>query len=113
MNGEQLIRRYAGHGLAAKRGSGAESDLVLSKAPRRKLAETVGEQLAEAIRGLPPGTRVPSERDLMKDLGVGRSTVREALNGLALLGLVDIRHGQGVFVAERPSEQAIALSDLD
>lgn len=49
----------------------------------------------------------------MKSLGVGRSTVREALNGLALLGLVDIRHGLGVFVAERPPEQEIELSELD
>lgn len=73
----------------------------------------MGAQLAEAVRDLPPGTRVPSERDLMKSLGVGRSTVREALNGLALLGLVDIRHGLGVFVAERPPEQEIEISELD
>lgn len=35
-------------------------------------------------------------------LGVGRSTVREALNGLAMLGMVEIRHGQGAFVASIP-----------
>lgn len=72
--------------------------LALSPTPRRKLTETVAEQLLEAIRQLPPGTRVPSERELTKELGVGRSTVREALNGLAMLGIVEIRHGQGVFV---------------
>ena len=75
---------------------------ALKRAPRQKLAETVAQQLFEAIRDLPPGTRVPPERELTKELGVGRSTVREALNGLALMGVVDIRHGQGVFVAERP-----------
>jgi GntR family transcriptional repressor for pyruvate dehydrogenase complex len=73
--------------------------LTLSRVPRRKLSESVAEQLLEAIRGLPPGTRVPSERELTKDLGVGRSTLREALNGLAVLGVVEIRHGQGAFVA--------------
>ena len=57
--------------------------------------------MLEAISELEPGARVPSERELTRDLGVGRSTVREALNGLALLGLVEIRHGQGVFVVER------------
>jgi GntR family transcriptional repressor for pyruvate dehydrogenase complex len=36
----------------------------------------------------------------MQELGVGRSTVREALNGLALLGVIEIRHGQGAFVVE-------------
>jgi GntR family transcriptional regulator, transcriptional repressor for pyruvate dehydrogenase complex len=70
----------------------------LTPAPRRKLTETVAEQLLAAFRTLPPGTKVPSERELTKDLGVGRSTVREALNGLAMLGIVEIRHGQGVFV---------------
>ena len=99
--------------MAAKQGTGEERDLALSKAPRRKLAETVGAQLADAVRDLPPGTRVPSERDLMKSLGVGRSTVREALNGLALLGLVDIRHGLGVFVADRSPEREIEISELD
>jgi len=70
----------------------------LSLVQRRKLTETVAEQLLAAIRDLPPGTRVPSERTLTKELGVGRSTVREVLNGLAALGVVEIRHGQGVFV---------------
>ena len=71
----------------------------LAPAPRQKLSETVAEQLLEAFRDLPPGTRVPSERELTKELGVGRSTVREALNGLAVLGVLEIRHGQGAFVA--------------
>jgi GntR family transcriptional repressor for pyruvate dehydrogenase complex len=77
------------------------SDFSLSRAPRQKLAEAVAEQLIDAIRDLPPGTRMPSERELTKRLEVGRSTVREALNGLALLGYVEIRHGQGAFVIDR------------
>jgi GntR family transcriptional repressor for pyruvate dehydrogenase complex len=79
------------------------SKVSLSPAPRRKLTETVAEQLLSAIRELPPGTKVPSERELTKELGVGRSTVREALNGLAMLGIVEIRHGQGVFVTGEPA----------
>jgi GntR family transcriptional repressor for pyruvate dehydrogenase complex len=85
--------------------SDARAEFALKPAPRQKLAETVAQQLFEAIRELPPGTRVPPERELTKELGVGRSTVREALNGLALMGVVDIRHGQGVFVAERKDEE--------
>src|SRR3712207_8016336 len=45
-------------------------------------------------------TRIPSERELMSAFGVGRSTVREAINGLAMLGVLEIRHGQGAFVAD-------------
>jgi GntR family transcriptional regulator, transcriptional repressor for pyruvate dehydrogenase complex len=74
-----------------------EAKVTLEPAPRRKLTETVAQQLLSAIRELPAGTRVPSERELTKELGVGRSTVREALNGLAMLGIVEVRHGQGVF----------------
>ena len=79
-----------------------EPRVTLTPAPRRRLTETVAEQLVDAIRALPPGTKVPSERELTAQLGVGRSTVREALNGLAMLGLVEIRHGQGAFVAGEP-----------
>jgi GntR family transcriptional repressor for pyruvate dehydrogenase complex len=80
------------------------SKVSLTPAPRRKLTETVAEQLVAAIRELPPGTKVPSERELTRELGVGRSTVREALNGLAMLGIVEIRHGQGVFVSNEPAQ---------
>jgi GntR family transcriptional repressor for pyruvate dehydrogenase complex len=69
-----------------------------------KLAEAVAQQLLTVIRSraLLPGTRLPSERELMDMLQVGRSTVREALRGLVLLGVVEVRHGQGNFVASVP-----------
>lgn len=77
-------------------------ELVLNPAPRHKLAETVAQQLLTQIRsgGYETGARMPSERELMASLGVGRSTIREALNGLALLGVIEVRHGQGAFVRQ-------------
>jgi GntR family transcriptional repressor for pyruvate dehydrogenase complex len=82
------------------------SDISLQPTPRRKLTEAVAQQLLEQIRQqrLKPGTRMPSERELMSALNVGRSTVREALNGLALLGVIEVRHGQGAFVAAVPND---------
>ncbi len=76
--------------------------LTFQRVSRSKLAETVAQQVLREIRDkqLPPGTRIPSERELMASLGVGRSTVREAVNGLAMLGVLEIRHGQGAFVAD-------------
>ena len=76
--------------------------LSFSPVSRSKLAESVAEQLLSEIRGkqLAPGTRIPSERELMVSFGVGRSTIREAVNGLAMLGVLEIRHGQGAFVAD-------------
>lgn len=74
--------------------------LSLSPILRSSLPESVARQLLAEIQDkqLEPGTKLPSERELMNELGVGRSTVREALNGLAMLGVVEVRHGQGTFV---------------
>jgi DNA-binding FadR family transcriptional regulator len=96
----------------------AAASLQLRPARKETLVERVAEQLIEEIRRqkLPPGSRLPSERELVQSLGVGRSTVREALNGLALLGLIEIHHGRGVFVADTvqrrqdPREIGLALA---
>lgn len=53
----------------------------------------------------PVGTKLPGETTLATELGVGRSTVREALRALAGAGLVRPRQGAGVFVvATEPAE---------
>jgi GntR family transcriptional repressor for pyruvate dehydrogenase complex len=51
-----------------------------------------------------PGTKLPSERNLSEQLGVGRSVVREALKSLALLGLIEVRQGDGTYVRQLESE---------
>lgn len=68
----------------------------------KRVADQVFEQLRELIlRGdLKPGDRIMPERELMKELGVSRNSVREALNKLVAMGLVDQRQGQGTFVRE-------------
>lgn len=71
------------------------------------LVEQATDRLREAIAGgeWPVGTKLPGETSLAKILGVGRSTVREALRALAGAGLVQARHGAGVFViATKPQE---------
>jgi GntR family transcriptional repressor for pyruvate dehydrogenase complex len=51
-----------------------------------------------------PGARLPSERKLAQDLGVGRSAVREAIKSLSLLGLLDVRQGDGTYVKSAESQ---------
>lgn len=71
--------------------------------PRKStIVESIIDQLVEQIRNgtLKQGDRLPSERLLIEMLGVSRSSVREALQGLAVMGLVEIRQGQGTFVKE-------------
>jgi GntR family transcriptional regulator, transcriptional repressor for pyruvate dehydrogenase complex len=50
-------------------------------------------------RQLQPGERLPAERELARMLGVSRVPIREAMRTLAAQGLVEIRRGQGMFVA--------------
>lgn len=45
-----------------------------------------------------PGNKLPSERALAEHLGVGRSTVREAVKSLHLLGIVEVRQGDGTYL---------------
>jgi GntR family transcriptional repressor for pyruvate dehydrogenase complex len=53
---------------------------------------------------LHPGDRIPSERQLAASLGVGRSVVREALKSLTLLGLVEVRQGDGTYMKKADSD---------
>jgi GntR family transcriptional repressor for pyruvate dehydrogenase complex len=60
---------------------------------------------------LRPGDRLPSERDLSEQLGVSRGTVREAVQFLQALGLLEVRHGSGTVVS-RQSHDRQALQTL-
>ncbi len=66
-------------------------------------------QIAEQLRGLitegefAAGTRLPAERDLAKQLGVSRPSVREALIALEVEGWVEVRTGSGIYV--QPPQQ--------
>ncbi|MEP6640175.1 MAG: FadR/GntR family transcriptional regulator [Chloroflexota bacterium] len=51
-----------------------------------------------------PGSKLPSERQLAERFGTGRSVVREALKSLGLLGLVDVRQGDGTYLRGADSD---------
>ena len=55
-----------------------------------------------ASAGLRPGDRLPTERQLMETLAVGRSTVREVIRKLQALGVVESRKGSGTYLLGRP-----------
>jgi DNA-binding FadR family transcriptional regulator len=69
---------------------------------RRKLADDVQVRLLELIRGSEyiPGDQLPSERELMRTYEVGRPAIREAMQNLQRMGLIDIKHGERPRVAE-------------
>jgi GntR family transcriptional regulator, transcriptional repressor for pyruvate dehydrogenase complex len=59
--------------------------------------------------GLQPGDRLPPERQLMKDLGVGRSSVREAIRKLQAVGVLESRMGSGTYLVRIVSPDAIHI----
>jgi GntR family transcriptional regulator, transcriptional repressor for pyruvate dehydrogenase complex len=82
------------------------------------------EQIADSIREtivrkqLAAGDRLPSERALAEEFGVGRSSIREGIRSLAALGVLDVRPGDGTYVSTNltssvlhPLSWAIFLSD--
>lgn len=70
---------------------------------RVPLVESVAAHLRELIvgGGFQAGDRLPSEAGLMRQLQVSRPVLREAVNRLAAIGLLSVRHGSGTYVAGR------------
>ncbi|GAA2300115.1 FadR family transcriptional regulator [Streptomyces kunmingensis] len=60
------------------------------------------EQIKAMIGGgsLEPGQRLPTERDLAAQLGISRSSMREAIRALTVLGVLEARHGSGIYVTQ-------------
>jgi DNA-binding FadR family transcriptional regulator len=67
---------------------------------RETLVEQVSTRLIELIAAShwKQGERLPAEPLLAKELGIGRSTLREAINSLTFLGILQVRRGEGTFV---------------
>lgn len=74
--------------------------MTLSSPRRSALADQVIAQLRNQITSgeWPVGSRIPTEPELVEQLGVARNTVREAVRALAHNGLLDIRQGSGTYV---------------
>lgn len=69
-------------------------------------ADYFRQQIADGV--LPPGARLPSERQLSADLGISRTALRDALAILASSGYVEVRPGRGRFVTDTSSGGANA-----
>lgn len=76
---------------------------------RHNVVDDIIEQFKQAlIKGdFQPGQKLPSEPELSEQLGVGRSTVREAIKILGAMGAVEVRRGDGTYVSEGVSPAVI------
>jgi GntR family transcriptional regulator, transcriptional repressor for pyruvate dehydrogenase complex len=76
---------------------------------RQTLSQAVSAAVLDRIRSgeFVPGSRLPTEKMLMEEYGVGRNSVREAIQALVTLGLVEVRPGRGATVIGIDSENAL------
>lgn len=94
-----------------------EKKSVLKIIKREKLSEAVSIQVMQLIKSesLKIGDRLPTEKILIQKLGVSRTAVREGMQRLAILGLIEICPGQGTFVCktDRTSDLILNLLSLN
>lgn len=76
---------------------------------KTRVSKEIIDQVRDLISSgrLGPGDRLPSERELALTFNVGRSTVREAIRSMESLGLVEVRAGEGTFLAGPTAERTL------
>lgn len=79
----------------------------------RPLYERVVHRLEELIRteDLRSGDRLMTERELAQRLGVSRTSIRQALTALRVRGIVEVRHGDGIYLVRESSDLVGTLAE--
>ena len=77
--------------------------MELQNVGRGSVVDIVVEQIKNLILNevIKPGEKIPTEIELMEQLGVGRNSVREAIKMLTALGVLEVKRGQGTYVATK------------
>jgi GntR family transcriptional regulator, transcriptional repressor for pyruvate dehydrogenase complex len=84
-----------GHGGGTRRAAGVTDDAI----------ERIRDLIASGEWG--PGTRLPREADLAKELGLSRNSLREAVRALALARVLEVRQGDGTFVSSLEASELL------
>ena len=118
-----IAKTSAGRSGAKSQPSAREAaSLKIRPVGRESVAEQVTQQLMHMISSgeLVAGQRLPPERELCQHFGVGRSSLREALRCLSMVGILDARVGEGTSVAtsagrfiEKSFEWSLASEEAD
>jgi GntR family transcriptional repressor for pyruvate dehydrogenase complex len=85
---------------------------MLRPIKKTRLAEEAVKQIQTLIKGkrLKPGTKLPSERELMGKFHISRASVREALRILEIMGQIDVKPGSGIYVREMTGDIFLPLT---
>lgn len=90
---------------------GIRGVMMTNQAPSTKMYLQIVRELQNLIQteNIRPGGKLPSERELAERLQVGRSTVREALRSMELLGLIETKRGEGTFLTDYRKHQLVEV----
>ncbi len=85
--------------------------LRIEKGSAVPISRQIAEQIATlcASGSLRPGERLPSVRELARELAVNQNTILRVYDRLCGEGLLEMRHGQGTFVAARAKRGQLAV----
>ena len=83
-----------------------------SRPPRAPIFASTAARIRELAeqRGLEAGDRLPGERELARQLGVSRTSLREALTALRIEGLIEVQHGNGIYLLHSPADTIPPIS---
>lgn len=90
------------------------SKITLNQVERVRVFEHAVEQIRSAIEQgeLKPGDKLPTEQELCNKLGVGRSSIREAIRVLEAEGYIEVRRGSGTFIIQSRTSQPEQLNSI-
>ncbi|WP_136608296.1 FadR/GntR family transcriptional regulator [Paenibacillus dokdonensis] len=89
--------------------------MTLQRPTKRTLVEQIVSQLEQLIENgtWPVGERIPAEPELVKELGVSRNTIREAVHALIHAGMLRTRQGDGTYVCSSSSLTPVLARRLE
>jgi len=72
----------------------------------KQIVDQIGQLVAEGQ--LKPGDRLPSERELVERFQVSRASIREAISALEMMGLIEVRSGEGTYIRQISIDSVVA-----
>ncbi|HZK85571.1 MAG TPA: FadR/GntR family transcriptional regulator [Desulfosporosinus sp.] len=84
--------------------------MILKPIKTKKIYEQIVDQIGLLVAEgqLKPGDRLPSERELVERFQVSRASIREAISALELMGLIEVRSGEGTYIRQVNIDSVIA-----
>lgn len=93
--------------------------MKFEKLKSQKMSVAVADQIIKLIKNnsIKPGDRLPTETELGESLGVSRTTIREGMQRLQMINIIEIQPGRGTFVRSLPdnnfSKQLNKLGNIE